>query len=190
MIKLYKYLLPYWLGILAVIGLVYGQVMASLQLPDYMSTIVNQGIVGGDNNLVVHTGIKMIVVTLLGAIATVGAGYLASRIATSFARDVRHKVFARAESFSLAEFNKFSTASLITRTTNDIQQVQQVTVMMLRLFLMAPIMGIGAIIKAMADAPSMSWIIGLAVAVLLAVIIVVFAVALPKFQRLQKLVDK
>ena len=132
----------------------------------------------------------MIVVSLIGAICTVIVGFLASKIATGFSRDIRNKVFSKVESFSLTEFNKFSTASLITRSTNDIQQIQMVLVLLLRLVLQAPITGIWAIYKAHNLAPSLSWIIALAVAVLLGIIIVLFVIALPKFTILQKLVDK
>ena len=190
MLKLFKYLKPYTLQIIALVALVFGTVAASLQLPDYMATIINDGIVKSDTNLIFHNGLLMLLVALVGAVCTVGVGYLASKIATGFSRDIRNKVFSRVESFSLVEFNKFSTASLITRSTNDIQQIQTVMVMLLRMVLQAPIMGIWAIFKAYNLASSLSWIIALAVAILLGVIFVMFAVALPKFKILQKLVDR
>jgi ATP-binding cassette subfamily B protein len=190
MLKLFKYLKPYTLQLIALIALVFGTVAATLQLPDYMAKIINDGIVKSDNSLIFHNGLLMLLVALGGAVCTVGVGYLASRIATGFSRDIRNKVFSRVESFSLVDFNKFSTASLITRSTNDVQQIQMVTVLLLRMVLQAPIMGIWAIFKAYHLAPSLSWIIALAVAILLGVIFVMFAVALPKFKILQKLVDR
>jgi ATP-binding cassette subfamily B protein len=190
MLKILKYLKPYIWQIIVIFVLVYVSVMASLKLPDYMADIINNGIVKQDNSVIMHTGITMLLVSLLGGVCTVGVGYLASRVATGFSMNIRERVFSRVESFSLTEFNKFSTASLITRSTNDIQQIQMVLVLMLRMVLQAPITGIGAIIKAYNIAPSMSWIMWLAVAVLISVIIVLFAIALPKFQLLQKLVDK
>jgi ATP-binding cassette subfamily B protein len=132
----------------------------------------------------------MLIIALVGAICTVGVGYLASKIATGFSHDIRNKVFARVESFSLVEFNKFSTASLITCSTNDIQQIQMVMVLLLRMVLQAPITGIWAIFKAYQLAPSLSWIIALAVAILIGIILILFAIALPKFKLLQKLVDR
>jgi ATP-binding cassette subfamily B protein len=132
----------------------------------------------------------MLLIAFGGAVCTVGVGFLASRIATGFSRDVRNKLFSRVESFSLVEFNKFSTASLITRSTNDVQQIQTVTVLLLRMVLQAPIMGVWAIFKAYNLASSLSWIIALAVVILLGVIFVMFAIALPKFKVLQKLVDR
>lgn len=190
MIKLLKYLKPYTLQIILLVILVFGTVAASLQLPDYMAKIINDGIVNKNSSLVIHNGIWMLLISLGGAVLTVGVGYLASKIATGFSRDIRGKVFSRVESFSLVEFNKFSTASLITRSTNDIQQIQMVMVMILRMILQAPVTGIWAIIKAYHLAPSLSWIIALAVAALLSVIIVMFSIALPKFKILQNLVDK
>lgn len=190
MVKLLKYLKPYIFPILGLFVLVYISVMTTLQLPDYTAKIVNDGIVAQDNGVVIHTGILMLLVALLGAIATVGVGFLASRVGTGFARDIRGNVFAKVESFSLTEFNKFSTASLITRSTNDIQQIQMVLILILRMVLQAPIMGVGAILKAYHTAPSMGWIIILAVTVMMGIIILLFAIAVPKFKLLQKLVDK
>ena len=190
MLKLLKFLKPYVWQLILLVVLIYGSVEATLQLPDYMARIVNDGIVAQNNSVVIHTGLLMLLVALGGAAATVGIGYLSSRIGTGFAKNVREKVFAKVESFSLVEFNKFSTASLITRSTNDIQQIQIVLIMILRMVLQAPIMGLGAILKAYHTAPSMSWIIALAVSVMLGMIIVLFTIALPKFTLLQKLVDK
>jgi ATP-binding cassette subfamily B protein len=190
MLKLLKYLKPYTFQLIALIALVFGSVAATLQLPDYMAAIIDNGIVKSDTGLIFYNGLWMLLVALGGAVCTVGVGYLASKIATGFSKDIRNKVFSRVESFSLIEFNKFSTASLITRSTNDIQQIQTVMVLLLRMVLQAPIMGIWAIFKAYNLAPSLSWIIALAVAILLGVIFVMFAVALPKFKVLQKLVDR
>jgi ATP-binding cassette subfamily B protein len=190
MIKISKYLKPYISQLIALVVLVFISVETTLQLPDYMAKIINDGIVAKDNGVVIHTGMLMLLVALLGAAATVGIGYLSSRIGTGFSKNIREKVFAKVESFSLVEFNKFSTASLITRSTNDVQQIQMVLILILRMVLQAPIMGIGAIFKAYHTAPSMSWVIVLAVAIMMGIIITVFSIALPKFQLLQKLVDK
>jgi ATP-binding cassette subfamily B protein len=175
---------------IALIVLIFGTVAATLQLPDYMAAIINDGIAKSDTSSIFYNGLLMLLVALGGAVCTVGVGYFASKIATGFSRDIRNKVFSRVESFSLVEINKFSTASLITRSTNDIQQIQTVMVLLLRMVLQAPIMGVWAIFKAYHLAPSLSWVIALAVAILLGVIFVMFAVALPKFKVLQKLVDR
>jgi ATP-binding cassette subfamily B protein len=170
--------------------LLYGQTTANLELPDYMAKIVNRGIVGQDTDLVYRTGFQMLLIALAGGICMVGVGFLAARIATGVTRNLRDDTFTKIEEFSLIEFNKFSTASLITRCTNDMQQIQTVLVMILRLALMAPFMGIGAIIKAYNLAPSMTWIMAVAIGVLLVMIVVLFANALPRFGRLQRLVDR
>lgn len=188
--RLLKYLKPYTAALAVIVVLVYAQVQTDLLLPDYMATIVNKGIIGKDTALIWRTGGWMLLVSLIGAACTIAYGYLAVRVATGFSRKIREEVFSRVESYSLKEFDKFSTASLITRSTNDIQQIQMVLVMVLRMVLAAPIMGVGAVIKAYGKAPNMSWIIALAVAVLFGLFIVLFTIAVPKFKMLQKLVDR
>jgi ATP-binding cassette subfamily B protein len=190
MLKLFKYLKPYWLMLVALFIFVFGMVALNLQLPDYMANIINNGIVNVNNSVVYHDGLIMLLIALGSAACTVVVGYLAAQIGSRFSRDIRNKIFSRVESFSLVEFNKFSTASLITRSTNDIQQIQTVLVLLMRLVLMAPITAIWAVYKAYSLAPNLSWIIALAVVVLLGIIIVLFSIALPKFTILQKLVDK
>lgn len=190
MIGLTKYLKPYLASIIGAIFLVYVQVMTNLQLPDYMSRIVNEGIIFQKNDIILGIGFKMIMVSLLGALCTIGAGYLAARIGAGFAREMRNRVFIKVENFSLAEFNKFSTASLITRTTNDIQQIQMVIIILIRMVVAAPIMGVGSIIKAVGKSSSMSWILGVSVIFLLGMVLVLFKAAMPKFKLLQKLVDR
>lgn len=190
MIKLLKYLKPYTWLIVLLVALTYLQVLANLELPDYMAKIINEGIIQENMDSIYHNGIVMLAITLGGAVAAVGVGYLASRIATGFARDIRRKVFEKVESFSIAEFNKFSTASLITRSTNDVQQLQMVSLMIFRLVLMAPFMAVGALQNALQTAPELSWVIAVATIALLVMIVFLFAVGLPKFKVLQKLVDK
>lgn len=190
MLKLLKYLKPYFWLILALLVLTYFQVLANFELPDYMAKIVNQGILQKDNDFVLKNGFWMLLISLLGGIATIGIGYFASRISTGFAKDVREQVFSKVENFSLVEFNKFGASSLITRSTNDVQQIQMVYLMILRMILAAPFTAISAIYKAYHMAPSMSWIIALAVIVLFGIIMILFSMAMPKFELLQKLVDK
>jgi ATP-binding cassette, subfamily B, multidrug efflux pump len=132
----------------------------------------------------------MLLLTLAGAALSIAVGFLAARVAAGFARNTRKQLFNKVENFSNAEFDKFSTASLITRTTNDIQQIQLVLVMILRIAFYAPILGIGGILKALGQDASMSWIIGAAVAILITMIIVSFTLSIPKFKLMQKLVDK
>jgi len=132
----------------------------------------------------------MLLISLIGGVCTVIVGFLAARTAAGTARDVRQAVFQKVESFSSAEFDKFSTASLITRSTNDVTQVQMVIFMMLRMVFYAPIIGIGGIIRAVDKSPNMWWIIAVAVLTLLGLILVVFSIALPKFKIIQSLIDR
>lgn len=139
---------------------------------------------------IVQIGLQMLMITLVSAVATILVGLLSARAAAGVARDLRQDIFRKVEGFSKAELEKFSTASLITRSTNDISQIQFVLVMVIRMVFFAPIIGVGAVIRAVDTSPSMTWIIGLGVAILLVMIIVVFMIALPRFQRIQKLVDR
>ena len=180
----------YWLMFIILVSFTYAMVMANLWLPDKMSEIVNNGIIKQDMPAIWHNGLAMIVVTAAGGLCSIVIGFLASRIATGMAQKLRTELFERVESFALADFNKFSTASLITRSTNDIQQIQMTSILLLRLALMAPIMAIGGLQKAIHNAPNLSWIIALAVSVLLVVIAVLFVIAVPRFKKLQTLVDK
>lgn len=190
MIKLAKYLRPFIGHLIIVIALLFGQAMCELALPDYMSRIINQGIVAGDTNYIIKTGGVMLIIALGSAAAAILVGLLASRIAASVAKVIRRDVFHKVESFSNVEFDRYSTASLITRTTNDITQIQTVLVMMIRMVIYAPIMGVGGIIRALSQDVSMSWIIALAVVVLLGLIATIFSLALPRFKKVQKLIDK
>ena len=141
-------------------------------------------------NYILRVGLWMLLIALGGGIATVLVSLISSRVAAGAARDLRRDVFNKVESFSSGEFDKYSTASLITRTTNDITQVQMVVQFGIRLICYAPIMAVGGVIMALQKSPSMSWMLGLACVILLGIIFVVFSVAMPKFKALQKLVDR
>lgn len=139
---------------------------------------------------IVMKGLEMLGIALLGVLAAVLVGFFASRISSGVAKQMRSDVFRKVESFSNTEFDKFSTASLITRTTNDVTQVQMLISMGLRLMCYAPIMGVGGIIFALQKSVSLSWIIALAVIVLLGLVVVLLNVAMPKFKSLQRLTDR
>lgn len=142
------------------------------------------------NSYILQTGIKMLGIALIGTACAIGCGFLASKVGSGVSRLLRSDVFKKVESFSNEEFNKFSTASLITRTTNDITQVQMVVIMFIRIVCFAPMMGIGALIKAFSNTPSMTWIIGLVLIIIFMVIIVTFIIVMPKFKIVQSLIDK
>lgn len=141
-------------------------------------------------NYIFKTGAKMLGMSLLIMIVTIVVGFIAAQLAALFGMNVREKIFRKVISFSNAEMDKFSTASLITRSTNDIQQVQMVIVMILRMVLYAPIMGIGGVIKVVRTGTGMGWIIFIAVAAILALVAVLMSAAMPKFKIMQKLIDR
>lgn len=142
------------------------------------------------NSYILSIGGRMLAIALLGGVATVLVSLLSSRIAAGTARDLRKAVFHKIESFSNSEFDKFSTASLITRCTNDITQIQMLLTMGIRMVCYAPIMAIGGIVMALRKSSSMSWIIALACVILIGIIAVVMSIAMPKFKLIQKLVDR
>lgn len=142
------------------------------------------------SNYILRSGGTMLLVALISLVATVAVGFLGARVAAALGRDLRGNVFKKVVNFSNTELDKFSTASLITRTTNDIQQIQMFTVMLLRIVFYAPILGIGGVIKVLGTDTSMAWIIAVAVVAILSLVSVLFGIAIPKFKAVQKLVDK
>jgi len=141
-------------------------------------------------NYILRTGGTMLLISLLGGACTITVGFLASRTAAGAARDIRKAVFKKVESFSSAEFNQFSTASLITRSTNDVTQVQMVIFMIMRMVFYAPIIGVGGVIRAIDKSSEMWWIIAVAVVALLSLVLIVFTISLPKFRIIQSLIDR
>ncbi|MBN8046892.1 ABC transporter ATP-binding protein [Paraclostridium bifermentans] len=141
-------------------------------------------------NYIFKTGAIMLGVALISMLATVAVGYLGARVAAKLGRNLRKDVFHKVISFSNKEMDEFSTASLITRSTNDIQQVQMLMVMLLRIVFYAPILALGGVIKVLGTDTSMAWIIGVAVLAIISVVLVLFALVMPKFKSVQKLVDK
>lgn len=190
MARLFKYMEPYMGMIIFAIILLFGQAACDLALPDFMSDIINDGIAAGSSATIGKIGLKMLGISLLSASSSVLVGYLASRIAAGFSKSLRLNLFKKVESFSNKEFDEFSTSSLITRTTNDITQVQTLVFMMIRLIFYAPIMGIGGFIHALAKSKSMSWIIAVAVISLFGIIALVFITIIPRFKKIQGLIDK
>ena len=190
MLKIFKYLKRYWWQIILVIIFIVTQTYVDLTLPEYMSKIVDIGIVNSDTNYIIKVGLQMLGLALIGGIATITASFFASRIAAGTAKIIRKDVFEKVSNFSSEEINKFSPASLITRTTNDVQHIQMTIFMILRLMVMAPIMAIGGISKVLKNSPSLTWIIAISVVLLFIVIIILFSLAMPKFKIFQKLIDR
>lgn len=165
-----------------------GQTAIQLVKAEY--TALGMDLTRLQTSYILRIGWQMILITLLAVASAVGVGFFASRTAAGFGKDVRRSVFKKVESFANAEFDKFSTASLITRSTNDVAQIQQLTFMAIRMVFFAPIMGVGGIIRALDKGSSMWWLIAVAVAVLLLVIAVLFSFTMPKFKLMQKLTDR
>ncbi len=188
--QILKYFKPYLLPFLVLVVFVVGQSYVNLTLPDFTARIVNEGVGAQNLSIIYSVGLEMLLLTLFGGVCTVIAGFLAAKISSGYARRLRAATFSKVENFSLDEFNIFSSSSLITRATNDIQQLQNILAMLMRMTLMAPIMGIGAIVKAEQLAPSMSWIMFVAIGSLIVMLAFLFIVAVPKFTAIQKLVDR
>ncbi len=190
MIKLFKNLKPYSASIGIVLVLMFFQSLSQLYLPTLMSDIVDIGVVMGDTKYILKVGGFMLLVAIGGTISTVIASFFSSKISVGFGKDLRRKVFTRVESFSLNEFDKFGTSTLITRTTNDITQVQQVTILILRMMVSAPMMCIGGIVMAVSRDVKLSLVIVVIIPVLVALIAVVAKKGIPLFKAMQLKIDK
>lgn len=186
-LKFFKPCIP---AILLIIALLFGQAMCELALPGYMSDIINDGIIKQDMDYIYSTGIMMLIIAAGSMLCAIGASFFSSRAASRALRDTRSSLFKKITSFSAAEFDQFQTASLITRTTNDIQTVQQTSILILRMACYAPIMGIGALIKALNTSPSLTWTIGLSLLVVLLIMALMFVLVMPKFSVLQSKLDR
>ncbi|MCA0149612.1 ABC transporter ATP-binding protein/permease [Rossellomorea vietnamensis] len=190
MIKLLKHLSTYKWMVVGIFVLIFIQSMSTLYLPTLMSDIIDKGVVVGDIPYIWKIGGFMLVVSALGAVASIVASYYSSKAAVGLGRDVRRKLFYHIEKFSLQEFDEVGTASLITRTTNDITQVQQVVIMMLRMIISAPIMLVGGIIMAVLMDAKLSLVIILTMPVLVGSILLILYKGIPLFQTVQKKLDQ
>ena len=190
MIKLLRFMKPYRWTVALVLVLAFAQAMANLFLPKLMADIVDTGIVKGDTGYIWRTGGLMLLITLGGVICAVIGSFYAARVAVGFGRILRAQLFNRVEQFSLHEFDSVSTASLITRTTNDTNQVQQVWVIILGIMVTAPMMIIGGIILALAQDVGLSWILLVIMPILVGAIVFLMSRAIPLFRLVQVKLDK
>ncbi|WP_018395213.1 ABC transporter ATP-binding protein [Bacillus sp. 37MA] len=190
MIKLLKNLSIYKWIVAAVFGLVFVQSMSDLFLPTLMADIIDKGVVVGDTPYIWEIGGWMLLVSAIGASASVIASYYSSKAAMGLGRDIRRKVFNHVEKFSLQEFDEVGTASLITRTTNDITQVQQVVIMMLRMVISAPIMLVGGVIMAVSKDAKLSLVLVVTMPFLIGSILLILYKGVPMFQTVQKRLDR
>ena len=188
--KLLKYLRPYKWPTVIVILLTAVQSLSQLYLPNLMSDIVDKGVVGQDIGFIIQTGVVMLGFTLIVSICTIVARLFAARTAVGFARDLRRDIFSTVENYSLDEFDKIGTASLITRSTNDVTQIQNVMVMILSMLLAAPIMAVGGIVMALQKDTGLSWLIVAVVAMMSVFVLAIAWKAVPLFKSLQKKIDR
>lgn len=190
MLRLAKYLKPYLGPVILTLFLLFLQTIANLFLPALMSKIVDIGIPTGDTGYIIRVGLFMLFVALLGSVFMVFANLNSAKIAMGFSRDLRSDLFVKVETFSLGEFNTLGTSSLITRTTNDITQVQQVVLMSLRMMVTAPLMVIGGLIMALSTNLELSVILVISIPVLVGVIAFVASKGMPLFKSMQVKLDK
>jgi ATP-binding cassette subfamily B protein len=189
MIKLFKNLKPYTLIIILVMVFVFLQAFSEIYLPTLMADIVDTGVIDGDVAYIIRIGGWMLLIAVIGMISAIFGSYWAAKVATGFGRDLRTKVFTKVESFSLEEFDEKGTASLITRTTNDITQIQQLVVM-LRLFLRAPMLCIGSIIMAVSKNAKLSLLLVVILLILTLLIVLLSKKSMPLFKSMQIKLDQ
>ncbi|OFW81613.1 MAG: multidrug ABC transporter ATP-binding protein [Alicyclobacillus sp. RIFOXYA1_FULL_53_8] len=190
MMKLFGLLRPYRLSVLTVLVLIFIQSLSTLYLPNLMADIVNTGIVKGDTPYIVRVGGFMLAISIVGVVASVGASFFASKVSSGFGLTLRAKLFTHVENFTLHEFDDFGTSSLITRTTNDITQVQQLVNMMLRMMVMAPMTAIGGVIMAVSTDAKLSLVIVVVMPILGLTIYFVLRRGIALFQAMQIKIDK
>ena len=190
MIKLVKYVKPYLREILLVIALIFVRVMCDLYLPNLMSDAVNNGVTNGDVDYILRIGLTMLAVSLIGTLCSVASSYFSARNSSSVGRDMRNDIFAKVESFSQKEFDKFTTASLITRTTNDVQQMQMVVMFSQRMLASTPLMLVGSLINAMNKDMQLLRILLVTMPILVILILSIMRFAMPLFQAGQKKLDR
>ena len=190
MLKSIKYLKPYfWQCLLIVLGVAL-QVYTALELPALSSDLMNKGVAESNMGFIFQTGLLMLGITALGSLGSIVSSYFSAKVSSRVSMDMRKSIFAKVMSLSFADIEKFSTASLITRTTNDISTVQRTLIMSLTMMVRVPFMAIGAIIQAFRTAPNMTWIIAVSVAILFIQAAILISLAIPKFKVYQKILDK
>ncbi|KUO77186.1 MAG: multidrug ABC transporter ATP-binding protein [Desulfosporosinus sp. BRH_c37] len=190
MIKLFKFLRQYTVQITAVIALLFVQVLSDLYLPTLMADIVDIGLVNKDINYILKIGGLMLLIAAGGTLCAICATYLSSKTAVGFGKILRERIFAKVESFSLHEFDKLGTATLITRTTNDVTQIQQVSVLILSMMITAPLTCIGGVIMALQQDTSLAWVLMVTIPILFGVIGITLKRGLPLFKVMQQKIDQ
>jgi len=190
MIKLFRYLKPFAIPIAVVLALVAAQSLTELYLPTLMSDIVDTGISKGDTDYILSTGGIMLLYAAGGMACAILSSFLSARVAMGYGRNLRRRIFAHVEGFSLHEFDRIGTPSLITRSTNDVTQVQMFTMMMLRMLVQAPIMAVGGVVMALSKDRTLTWVLVVVIPILAVVISITATKALPLFRSMQAKIDR
>ena len=190
MLKLFRFLKPYWWQVLILLAATTTQVYTTLRLPALMANIINNGIVPGNIEFIWREGLIMILLAAVSAVAALVSSIFSARVGTCFARDIRAAIFTKVINYAIHDVQEFSTASLLTRTTNDVNQVQAVTIMILAMMVRAPLFCVISVIMAIQTAPDMSWIILVGAAAILGSVVLIMSLVIPKFKVFQTLVDK
>ena len=190
MTTIFKFTKPFRISIITVVLLMFFRSLSELYLPKLMADIVDNGIVNGDTDYILKVGLTMLGIAVLGVIFSIIGGFLSSRVASAFGRDLRGAVFSKVAGFSLEKFDEIGTASLITRTTNDIMQVQQLLNMMMRMMLRAPMMAVGGVIMATSKDAKLSFVLLFTIPIVVGVIILVARKAVPLFKVMQTRLDE
>ncbi|MDO4747143.1 MAG: ABC transporter ATP-binding protein [Candidatus Saccharibacteria bacterium] len=190
MFKLFKFLKPYWWQVLILLVATAVQVWTTLRLPALMAHIINDGIVPGNIDYIWQVGLQMVGLAVISAGASLVSSYFSARVGTNFSRDIRVAIFTKIINFNILDVKDFSTASLLARTTNDVNQVQMATIMILSMMVRAPLFCAISIVMAIQTAPDMSWIILVGAAAILGSVILIMSLVMPKFKIFQTLVDK
>jgi ATP-binding cassette subfamily B multidrug efflux pump len=190
MLKLFRNLKPFTLPIAITLAMVFAQTLSELYLPTLMSDIVDTGIVKGDTAYILRIGGWMLLVAAGGVVCSVVASLLSARVGMGFGRNLRRDVFAHVQRFSLHEFDAIGTPSLITRTTNDITQVQMFTMMALRMMIMAPVMAVGGVVMAVQKDAKLTWVLAAVIPLVAAIVVLTASRALPLFKSIQAKIDR
>src|SRR4051812_19805927 len=190
MLKLLGFLRPYRGPVALVLALALAQSVASLYLPRLMADIVDHGIVPGDTRQIMIYGALMLLMALVGTACAVGSSYFSSKTASGFGRDVRDRIFDRVAHLSVHQFDQFSTASLITRTTNDTTQVQQVLIMMMTMVITAPMMAIGGVVLSLSQDTRLARVLIAVIPIMAIVFFLIMRKAIPLFQQMQVKIDR
>lgn len=190
MLKLFRYLKPYWWQVVILLVATGGQVFATLQIPALMADIINNGIVKEDSDYIWQQGIIMLGIAIVSAGCALVSSYFSARVGANFSRDVRTDIYKKVLSLNLADTKEYSTASLINRTTDDVNQVQSAIMMILSVMLLAPMFCVFALVMAIRTAPDMSWIITVGIIAIILSAVFILSFTMPKFKIFQKMVDK